>query len=154
MGMGRTMMMAHPHVSVGYISVDVVPLVDYWPPFVRDAFAEGVWRFRLVGKEGEGVGLEIREFSFEVMEWCMEMQWKRECFVRGMRERKGGEDGGVGGEVGEGEGEKGREMETETETETGRETEAESESESERETERERQEMWVTEGLAIAGLKI
>lgn len=87
------------YVLVRYVSVDVVPLIDYWPPFVRDGFAGGGWRFvsvfddhhhhhkPLTGVDGddderqskghgseERVVFEMLEFSLGVMEWLMEME--------------------------------------------------------------------------------
>ncbi|CAF9942566.1 hypothetical protein IMSHALPRED_003886, partial [Imshaugia aleurites] len=49
-----------PFVTIHYISIHVVPLIDHWPTFVRDAFAAGVWRFALSKGEGgvEGAVLE------------------------------------------------------------------------------------------------
>lgn len=66
------------YAKVTYISCDVVPLVDYWPDFVRKAFALGCWRFAVADAEGcTGVILEIMEGRLDLIEWLIEMEEKR-----------------------------------------------------------------------------
>ena len=66
------------YATVDYISCDVVPLVDYWPDFVRKAFALGCWRFAVAGATGrDGVVLEIMEGRLDLIEWLIEMEEKR-----------------------------------------------------------------------------
>ena len=51
---------SHPHeyVLVPYISTAVVPLIDYWPPLIRDAFAKGVWGLVYINTENVENGTE------------------------------------------------------------------------------------------------
>lgn len=113
------------YVLVRYVSVDVVPLIDYWPPFVRDGFAGGGWRFvsvvvvdddhhePIIGVEGGGEGwggdqgkkgkgseekvvFEVLEFSLGVMEWLMEMEMETQR-GRGLKSEDLGERKGIGG---------------------------------------------------------
>lgn len=136
------------YVLVRYISVDVVPLIDYWPPFVRDGFAGRGWRFVSVvddddhhepitggegwgGDEGQGKGervvFEILEFSLDVMEWLMTMEMEAgKVGGNANANAVGREDEGKGKGMWEKRGGKSEELgdrETETETETGTETE-------------------------------
>lgn len=65
--------------NVEYIPCDVVPLIDYWPNFVRTAFALGCWRFT----EGcNGVFLEIMEGRLDLIEWLIEMEEKRKSVMK------------------------------------------------------------------------
>lgn len=107
------------YVLVRYVSVDVVPLIDYWPPFVRDGFAGGGWRFvsvvvvdddhhePIIGVEGGGdqdkgkgseekVVFEVLEFSLGVMEWLMEMEMEMQR-GRGLKSEDLGQRKGIGG---------------------------------------------------------
>ena len=68
------------YAKVDYISCDVVPLVDYWPDFVRKAFALEYWRFAIgddaTGCDG-GVVPEIMEGRLDLIEWLIEMGKKK-----------------------------------------------------------------------------
>ena len=85
-----------PYVAAPYVSIDVIPLIDHWPAFVREAFAAGEWRFAAVGEggagSGGGVGVEIREFGLDVVEWFMGMEGERGRFL-GVLELGAGEEG-------------------------------------------------------------
>ena len=76
------------YARIDYIPCDVVPLVDYWPDFVRKAFAMRCWRFSIGdnGAEGcDGVGvvvLEIMEGRLDIIEWLIEMEEKRKMAMR------------------------------------------------------------------------
>ena len=87
------------YAKVDYISCDVVPLVDYWPDFVRKAFALGCWRFALGDAEGGNgvVVLEIMEGRLDLIEWLIEMEEKRELAVKNSTARP--EDGIRGGGI-------------------------------------------------------
>ncbi len=93
------------YAKVDYIPCDVVPLVDYWPDFVRKAFALGCWRFAIGDDkvtEGcdERVVLEIMEGRLDLVEWLIEMEEKREVAVEGLGVRAEGRiRGGGGGRV-------------------------------------------------------
>ncbi|CAD6592309.1 MAG: hypothetical protein ASARMPRED_006169 [Alectoria sarmentosa] len=74
------------YAKVDYISCDVVPLVDYWPDFVRKAFALEHWRFAAIGDDdatgcdgggGVVVVLEIMEGRLDLIEWLIEMGKKK-----------------------------------------------------------------------------
>ena len=65
-----------PYVTVDYIPCDVVPLVDYWPDFVRAAFALRCWRFA-VAAGGARLVLEIMDGRLDLLEWLIEMEEKR-----------------------------------------------------------------------------
>ena len=62
-----------------------MPLVDYWPDFVRKAFALQCWRFAC-GDAAEGcngaVVLEIMEGRLDLIEWLIEMEEKRKVAMR------------------------------------------------------------------------
>lgn len=67
------------YAQVDYIPCEVVPLVDYWPDFVRKAFALGCWRFAIADAKGcNGLILEIMEGRLDLIEWLIEMEEKRE----------------------------------------------------------------------------
>ena len=74
------------YARIDYIPCDVVPLVDYWPDFVRKAFALQCWRFAIddaaKGCDGAVVVLEIMEGRLDLIEWLIEMEDKREMAVR------------------------------------------------------------------------
>lgn len=76
------------YARIDYIPCDVVPLVDYWPDFVRKAFAMRCWRFAVgddVAEGYDGVGvvvLEIMEGRLDIIEWLIEMEEKREVVLR------------------------------------------------------------------------
>ena len=71
------------YAKVDYISCDVVPLVDYWPDFVRKAFALEHWRFAIGDAEGcDGVVLEIMEGRLDLIEWLIEMGKKLNLAVK------------------------------------------------------------------------
>ncbi|CAD6586707.1 MAG: hypothetical protein ASARMPREDX12_002496 [Alectoria sarmentosa] len=80
------------YAKVDYISCDVVPLVDYWPDFVRKAFALEHWRFAAIGDDDDDdddatgcdggggvvvVVLEIMEGRLDLVEWLIEMGEKK-----------------------------------------------------------------------------
>lgn len=70
------------YAMVDYIPCAVVPLVDYWPDFVREAFASGVWRFATGDADGcGGVVLEIMEGRLDLIEWLVEMEEKRKLVL-------------------------------------------------------------------------
>lgn len=72
------------YARIDYIPCDVVPLVDYWPDFVRKAFALQCWRFAIgaEGCNGAVVVLEIMEGRLDLIEWLIEMEDKRMMAVR------------------------------------------------------------------------
>ena len=77
------------YAKVEYIPCDMVPLVDYWPDFVRKAFALGCWRFAVGDDEvaegcDERVVLEIMEGRLDLVEWLIEMEEKREVVVENL----------------------------------------------------------------------
>lgn len=70
------------YVKIDYIPCHVVPLVDYWPDFVRKSFALEYWRFAIGDTEGwDGVVLEIMEGRLDLIEWLIEMEEKRKLVM-------------------------------------------------------------------------
>ena len=79
------------YADVDYIPCDVVPLIDYWPNFVRTAFALGCWRFA----EGcNGAFLEIMEGRLDLIEWLIEMEEKWKVIVKDSAARSQGKTTG------------------------------------------------------------
>ncbi|KAL9136890.1 MAG: hypothetical protein Q9175_001896 [Cornicularia normoerica] len=71
------------YAKVDYISCDVVPLVDYWPNFVRKAFALECWRVASSDANGcNGVVLEIMEGRLDLIEWLIEMEEKQKLAMK------------------------------------------------------------------------
>lgn len=84
------------YARIDYIPCDVVPLVDYWPDFVRKAFAMQCWRFA-IGDGAVVVVLEIMEGRLDLIEWLIEMEDKREMAGRRDSGKGGDRDGTRGG---------------------------------------------------------
>lgn len=92
------------YARVDYIPCDMVPLVDYWPDFVRRAFALGCWRFTAVGDDVKGhekrvVVLEIMEGRLDLVEWLIEMEEKREIVIMKEAEEAGEDSARTSGRI-------------------------------------------------------